>query len=388
MNKKKTRRDGSGSVFQDRNGKWIAQIRRFDPLTGKSRKIRRRAKSRDHARELLAELKRTAVPPSSAGDTTFAEYLTQWRNESLPIQDRAPATRAIYHQCLTDYGIPAAGSVALSKLTPSVLERWIDRVRNTRKLGKVDQGTKVRNRTGPFIAASTVRNTYWAASQALDTAARDGMIPSNPLKEIDTPRVAKVEVPVTNPDQLEALLKACGNRRIEPLVYFVAWTGCRVGEALALRWSDVDLARSTATLRRGSREGDSTKNRKIRDVTLLPEVVSQLKAVRSRSRREQLAAGSGWQRSDLVFTSATGHSLDYSNVSHELQRALKAAGVTTRRPWHSLRHGFAHRVIPRGLPLPLLGAMLGHSSSAITVDIYGHVDSRIPVEVLSRALER
>ena len=71
-----------------------------------------------------------------------------------------------------------------------------------------------------------------------------------------------------------------------------------------------------------------------------------------------------------------------------LQRALKAAGVTTRRPWHSLRHGFAHRVIPRGLPLPLLGAMLGHSSSAITVDIYGHVDSRIPVEVLSRALER
>lgn len=388
MNKKKTRRDGSGSIFKDRDGKWIAQIRQFDPLTGKSRQIRRRARSRDDARDALTELRKGAAAPSIPGKVTFGDYLTRWRDESLPIQDRAPSTQKIYHECLTYYGIPAAGQIPLANLTPSIAERWLDAVRRTRKLGKADKVTKVRIRDGATIAPSTVRNTFMAARQALETAVRDGLIFSNPLGEIDTPRVAKVEVPVTKPDQLDALLKACENRRIEPLVYFVAWTGCRIGEALALRWSDVDLGTCTATLRHGSREGDSTKNRKIRDVTLLPEVTDQLKAVKARTRRERLKAGSGWHRSDLVFTSATGRPLEYNNVSHELQRALKAAGVTPRRPWHSLRHGLAHRLIPRDLPLPLLSAMLGHSSVAITTDIYGHVDSRIPVEVLRKALER
>jgi len=387
MVRPKSRQDGKGSVFRTKEGQWIAQIRRYDELTGKSRQIRRRAKSRDHARQLLAELNRSATP-SAASSMTFAEYLTNWRDESLPIQDRAPSTKAIYHQCLTYYGIPAAGKIPLTRLTPSILERWLDAVRNTRKLGKADPVTKVRTRNGAAIAASTVRNTYMAASQALETAVRDGLITANPLSQIDAPRVAKVAVPATKPNEVEALLRACENRRIEPLVYFVTWTGCRIGEALALRWKDVDLNASTATLRRGSHEGDSTKNRKIRDVTLLPEVVEQLLAVKARTRRERLAAGSGWHESGLVFTSSTGRPLDYNNVAHELQRALKAAGVTTQRPWHSLRHGLAHRLIPKGMPLPLLSAMLGHSGIAITADTYGHVDSRVPLEVLSEALGR
>lgn len=387
MVRPKTRRDGKGSVFRTNEGQWIAQIRRYDALTGKSRQIRRRARSRDHARQLLAELNRSTTT-TIASNVTFADYLTNWRDESLPIQDRAPSTKAIYYQCLTYYGIPAAGKVPLTKLTPGMLERWLDAVRNTRKLGKADPVTKVRTRSGGPIAASTVRNTYMAASQALETAVRDGLIPANPLSQIDAPRVPKVTVPVTKPDEVEALLKACEDRRIQPLVYFVTWTGCRIGEALALRWTEVDLRAGTATLQRGSREGDSTKNRKIRDVTLLPEVVEQLKAVKARTRRERLAAGSAWRESGLVFISSTGRPLDYNNVSHELQRALKAAGVTTKRPWHSLRHGLAHRLIPRGMPLPLLSAMLGHSGIAVTADTYGHVDSRVPVEVLSQALGR
>lgn len=384
---KKKRRDGSGSVFQDGNGRWIAQIRRYDELKGESRKTRRRARSRDHARELLAELNATGATPINSS-ITLAEYLTNWLKEVLPIQDRSTSTKALYSQCLTYYGIPAAGEVPLTKLTPSMCEQWLDAVRSTKKLGKADPATGVRRRDGDPIAASTVRNTYMAALQALNTAVRDGVITSNPLAQINTPRVPKAEVPATKPHEIDALLKACAGRRIEPLVYFVAWTGCRIGEALALRWADVDLEANAATLRRGSRDGNSTKTGKIRDVTLLPEVVDQLKAVRARSRRERLAAGAGWHQSNLVFTSATGRPLDYDNVSHELRRALKAAGLSTRRPWHSLRHGFSHRLLAKGFSLPLLSAMLGHSSLAITVDTYGHVDSRIPQDVLAQALER
>lgn len=227
-----------------------------------------------------------------------------------------------------------------------------------------------------------------AVSQALNTAVRDGLIASNPLVRIDTPRVPRAHVPSTKPHEVDALLKTCAGRRIEPLVYLVAFTGCRIGEALALRWVDVDLEAGAATLRRGSRGRLTTKTGKIRDITLIPEVVNQLKAVQTRSRKERLAAGSGWHRSDLVFTTATGRPLDYDNASHELKRALRATGLSTRRPWHSLRHGLAESLLARGFSMPLLSAMLGHSNISMTVDTYGHVNSRIPVDMLSEAVGR
>ncbi len=385
--KKKKRRDGSGSVFQDKHGNWIAQIRRYDVLQGRSKQIRRRARSRDHARELLAELKATGGSPTRSG-VSLAEYLANWRDDTLPVQDRAESTKSNYRQCLTYFGIPAAGQIPLTDFTPSLAEQWIGALRATRKLGKKDSVSGTRLRDGDPISPNTVRNTYMVVRTALDDAVRDGLMVTNPLTEVTAPRATKTAVPVTRPDEVEALLVACSRRRIEPLVYFVAFTGCRIGEALSLRWEDVDLKASTATVWRGSQNGHTTKSRRPRSLTLLPEVTAQLKAVRQRTRRERLALGAEWWPSDLVFTSATGRPLDYNNVSHELQRALRAAGVSTRRPWHSLRHGVSHRLLTNGLPLPLVSSMLGHSSVAITADIYGHVDSRIPVDLLEQTFNR
>ncbi len=384
--RQKKRPAGSGSIFKTKDGQWIAQVRQYDELTGKSRQIRRRARNRDHARELLAGLRDGQHPSSARTDMSFANYLKYWRDEVLPLQRKAPSTAAIYEQCLTYYGIPAAGRIPLTQLSPSACERWLDEVSNTRKLGRRDAATGERTRDGERIAASTVRNTYMAALQALNTAERDGLIPSNPLSLVPSPRVPKQDVPVTKPHEVEALLAACRGRRTEPLVHFVAWTGCRIGEALALRWSDVDLDRQTATLRRGGHLRNTTKNSKIRTVTLLPVVVEQLQCVKRRTRRERLALGEGWHDSDLVFTSATGRALDRDNVSHELQRALIAAGITPKRPWHSLRHGLAHRLILAGVPLSMVSAMVGHSSVAMTNDIYGHVDATIPLDVLKEAM--
>jgi integrase len=387
MTKPKSRRDGKGSVFRTNSGQWIAQVRTYDELTGKSRQIRRRAKSRDHARELLTELQSAAPVPADSG-ITLADYFRRWCDENLQHTGVAPRTQQIYRQCLTDYGIPAAGRVRLTKFTPSLAERWLGGVRATRKYGIPDPDTGKRKRDGNPIAASTVRNTYVAAVKALDAAVRDGLLETNSLRAVDRPTVSKVEVPVTTPDQVDALLTTCEGRRIEALVWFVAWTGCRIGEALALRWKDVDLTTGIATIRRSSHVGSSTKTGKIRDVTLLPEVVEQLKSVRRRTREERLALGPGWNDSGLVFTSGTGQPLDRANVTHQLQRALRTAGVTTERPWHSLRHGYASRLLERGLPLPTVSALLGHSGIGITADIYGHVDSRVPVGVLTEVLGR
>lgn len=384
---RKARPDGSGSIMHTSEG-WRVQVRVYDEFTGKSRQIRRRARSRDHARNLLRELLKTDRAVRVSDPTiTLADYLRSWSHQNLPGIGLAPSTVRIYRQCLLDYGIPAAASLTLRDLTPSQAQRWLSRVRETRKL-VVDPNSGDRVRAGDQIAASSARNTYVAALRALDTAVRDGILRVNPLRGVDRPSVPRAAVPVTKPDETDRLLVACTGRRIEPLVLFVAFTGCRIGEALALRWEDVDLDSATVVIRRGSHARAATKSGKFRSITLLPEVAEALLSVRSRTRRERLAVGTGWHDAGLVFTSATGHQLDRSNVTHELQRALRAAGVTTERPWHSLRHGFAHRLLKKGVPLPLVSALLGHSGIAITADTYGHLDSRVPVEVLKEALER
>ncbi|MEI2715771.1 MAG: tyrosine-type recombinase/integrase [Candidatus Nanopelagicales bacterium] len=71
------------------------------------------------------------------------------------------------------------------------------------------------------------------------------------------------------------------------------------------------------------------------------------------------------------------------------RRAARAGrSRTRRRPWHSLRHGLAHRLLARGVPLQVVSALLGHSGIGITADTYGHVSAIVPADVLSAALNR
>ncbi len=378
MAKPKERGDGTGSVYRRGDGQWVAQVRRFDPLTGTSVKTRRYATSREAARAKLKQLRDGTTPATTTGpDVLLADYFSTWRTHRLPHTSLSPRTQTIYGDLLRWYGEPAAGRLRLRDLDRRTGELWLAAVRDHRR------------KDGQPLAASTVRGVYVAAVRALDLAADEGLTEGNPLRQVDRPTVTKATVPVTSADDADALLAACQGRRIEHLAVFVAFTGVRIGEALALRWSDVDLSAGTATIRRGSPDRDATKSGRVRTITCIPEVVDALRAQRQRQRSDAADLGPSWANPDgLVFTSITGRALDRRNVTHELQRAARAAKVNPARPWHSLRHGLAHRLLARGVPLQVVSALLGHSGIGITADTYGHVSAIVPADVLSAALNR
>jgi integrase len=359
------RPNGAGSVFYRKptTGKkaaWVAQVKVRDPLTGRTRTVSRTAGTRDEARRLLAELLAGAPATHPGGAETVAGWFQRWSDTNLPRLPLAPRTRTIYRDLLAWYGIPAAGTVELRGFTPTLAEAWLDRVAAAPK------------RDGGRLAPSTVRGVYVAAVKALDTAVRDGLIPTNPLRAVERPKVPRAHVPVTGAADVDKLLEACEGRRVEPLVWFVAYTGVRIGEALGLQWADVDLDAGTAVIRRSAPGAATTKTGRTRTVTLVPAVAAQLGTLR----------GNG----GYVFASASGGPLDRRNATRELQAALAAAGVPTARPWHSLRHGLAHRLLAGGVPLHVVSSLLGHSGIGITADLYGHVDSRVPADVLTGAL--
>ncbi|HVA61453.1 MAG TPA: site-specific integrase [Mycobacteriales bacterium] len=133
----------------------------------------------------------------------------------------------------------------------------------------------------------------------------------------------------------------------------------RIGEALALRWSDLDLdagtLRVSGTLYRvgGALTRTEPKSaRSRRTLPLLPEVVETLKARRQAQRADRLAAGPAWQETDLVFTTEIGTPLDHRNVLRWYRKVTDEAGVHGSP--HTLRHTTAAALIAAGVPVRVI----------------------------------
>lgn len=379
-----------GGVYQRADGKWVAQMR----VDG--RKVRRYASSERAANTLLKSMRDDppTITPAAARGMTVAAYVQHWLDNDLQHQGLAPSTQAMYRSVGTSVVIAALGNVTMTAFTPSRVEAWLRKVDTLRTKPRTPKPTKANPKPQPIpgrpLSASTKRIAYNVLLKAMNTAVRDGLIASNPVMKVTRPKPGKAKAPVVQPDQADRALKGAEGVRIETLLWFVTWTGVRIGEALSLRWDDVDLNRGTATIRSGSIGSDRTKTGNVRSVTLIPEVVERLRTWKTDQTADRLKMGAGWANTETnyVFVTGAGLPMDPHNCRRDLQRILRAEGLPTARPWHALRHGLAARLLERGLPLQVVSAMLGHSSIRVTADIYGHVNPAVAQDVLVKALGR
>lgn len=160
--------------------------------------------------------------------------------------------------------------------------------------------------------------------------------------------------------------------------------GLRQGEALGLKWSDIDLDAGTLRvnrqLQRVRRDGDRAgslvfskpKNASRRAVGLPPRAVRALREHRKRQLEEKLRASAEWQDNDLVFTNSKGKPLEAQNVlNRSFKPLLELAGLLPIR-FHDLRHTCLSLLAERGEPIRDLQALAGHASAAFTLQRYTH----------------
>jgi integrase len=159
----------------------------------------------------------------------------------------------------------------------------------------------------------------------------------------------------------------------------IAYSGLRRGEAVGLRWEDVDFDTGVIEIRQQitqigwQTEITPTKTEAgERTFIAVPEILDALAAERTLQQQRRDAAGAAWLETGLVFTCDCGAALHPSEVTKQFKDLIKAAGLPPIR-LHDLRHGTATHALTAGVPIKIVSDLLGHSGYLITADTYTSV---------------
>jgi integrase len=270
------------------------------------------------------------------------------------------------------------GVTRLDRLKPSDVEALVLTLRARTKPGKRNPNADDETEPVRALSDSSVRQIYTVLRAGLDGAVRDGLLARNPAAAVRRPGIVRREVKHLDADAVAMVLQAADDSRYHTALVLIAATGLRKGEALGLRWDRVDLDAGTlkvaATLGRiGDRLviSEPKTERSRRTVPLHAGVVAMLRKHRTAQKVERLRAANQWNDSGLVFTTEMGGPVDPRNLLRTIEVAAKAAGLTDVGV-HTLRHSAAVAWLEAGVHIKAVADLLGHSSIAITGDVYGH----------------
>jgi integrase len=361
------RANGEGSIYQRKDGRWAASVS-LGRLKRKHFLGKNRAEVSAKLNEALAE--RQKGIPIVSNNQNVAQYLQSWlKSVKSSVRPRTYESYDLNVRRLT----PLLGKRRLNQMTPAIVEAaYADLA-----------ASGLSNRS--IVQAHTVLHN------AMKKALQWGLIGRNPTEAADVPRPLRTEMQTLGEDEAKRLFAATLDDELHALWVVLTTTGLRLGEGLGLKWSDIDFENERLVVRRAlqrQRENGlvfvEPKTSKSRRTVYFPTGTSEaLKEHRKRQLEARLKAGDSWQANDLVFCRADGRPLEPGNVTHQFQAALKTAGLKKVRI-HDLRHTAASLHLARGENPKVVQEMLGHSTIAVTMDIYSHVTPALHAAAASK----
>lgn len=231
------------------------------------------------------------------------------------------------------------------------------------------------------VAPATRKTRYRHVRMLLNWAEGAGLLDDSPLDDVSKPRGGDTEPEFLSPEQIGKVLRAIdahGKMRegtggtpaddqwLKTLIRLCLCTGLRRGEALALRWMDVDLPKGMLVVRHREQDDAPTKSGNERRIPLRGDALDALR--KEHERRDP-------DPSAHVIVDDDNQPIRGDRVSHRFKFFVRKAKLSGREQirFHSLRHSCASWLIQQGVQLSVVSKILGHSSTQITDDIYAHV---------------
>jgi integrase len=395
------RGNNEGTVFQDKDGVWWAQL----PPDEQGQRPKRRARTQREAQQKLREMQREREQGLNltAKQPTVEEFAQTWLEEVVKRTCKA-STHTNYTNVMRYYVLPHIGQLRLDKLTTQRVQRLFNDL--------ADAG----------YSPDTVHNAYLRLRGMLTVAVEYRLVAHNVAIAIRLPKTRKSGQRALAVDEVRTFLRAVAGQRLELLYHVLVKLGVRRGEGLGLCWRDLDWEVGTIEITQQVQAPDGktsiTKPKtegSERTLPLPPRLLERLREHRAVQREERAVLGDAWQEHGLIFPSEVGTPLSPRNVLRHFALAKVRAGLVPgdndsaeadkagtvsedeheedrgngRLRLHDLRHTCATLLGELGVEERVIGAILGHVPATVTAR-YAHVSlaaMREALELLERALE-
>lgn len=376
-------------------GKWRLYVYvGTDSVTGRPRQLTRvvqgtRKEAERALTALLAEVDGTAHP--AGGAVTLGRVLDAWlAHKALSVE----ATTLDTYRASAGYVTDHLRSLPVRRVTVTHLEELYAHL--------ILNGRRRAGAAGPGLGRAAVGNVHAAIHNALELARRRRWIMVNPAGDAEVPRGQRRVPTPADPTALPALLAAA--ETIDPLrlptfIRASVCAGTRRSEMHGLRWSGVDFDRYTVTIRdvivRAGNEWlvkPRTKTGEPRTVILDGGTMGLLSRVYDQAFELAICCGVALPKTAFVFSDKPDGAMPWkpATTARRFSRCCAAAGLPAATRIHDLRALCGTHLADSGVPIPVIGARLGHTLNSTTADIYvGRVpeSDRLAAEVMGRLFD-
>lgn len=376
--KRKRRRNGEGSVSERKDG--LFQV----SLMVKSKRSFEYALTEKEAYDKLEEMRENVRRGISlkAGNVTL--------NELANCYIERYAKPYVRHSTLKNYIGYAENYIKKSRIGKMKVSR----------IAADDIQDFVNELLGEQLSAKTIGNIFGFMDSVFAQAVRNRLIPFNPCEGVRLPKIKTKERPLISEEEYEALLKSAYTQTMKTAIS-VLGLGLRIGELLALQWTDLikiddmfvlsitkSLKReylfdAETEKRKGSKTeikvSDTKTDSSIRQVPIIPSVLTELEKLRTEQQRISCAFGMQFSDDYFIIGSFGKNSFGYvtpDKFRADFAKCVQNAGLPKEVTPHALRRYTSSTLIRHGASPVAVARLLGHSNSNTTLNYYSRESLR------------